>query len=177
MAPIPIRMPSVSVHLHADPRLAFQVITAFGSSSLAEGANSPGKTRVLRREDGRLLVEFHTAGRNLLGRRKTYRTVEWVTLQEPDRIDFDGVEGPLALLCDRFDLADDRGCTLLAYHSTFGLKAWVAGWLFGILVVRPMLGRMMREHLAELKVTIEARARRSKVSPWPPCGLEDVRVD
>ena len=169
MTVIPVYIPHMSVHIHADRRLAFQVLTAFGAST-GDGSSS----RVLDQDADRLLVEFHTPGRDLLGRRRTYRTVEWVTPREPDAIEFEGVEGPLTMLRDRFDLADEGGCTRLDYRSEFGLAGWIFGWLFSALVVRRMLARTMREHLDEMKETIEARARRSRVFPQKPCSLGDA---
>ena len=123
----------------------------------------------------RLLVEFRTPGRNLLGRRRTYRTIEWVTPHEPHAIEFEGVEGPLSMLCDRFDLTDEGGCTRLTYECEFGLKGWVLGWLVSRMFVRRMLRRMMHEHLEEMKETIEARAVRSKAFPRRPCSPMDAR--
>jgi hypothetical protein len=60
--------------------------------------------RPISRDDGRLLVEFHTPGRGLLGRPKLHRTVEWVPLHEPHRVEFDTVEGPFSMMHDRFIL-------------------------------------------------------------------------
>ena len=74
MAVIPVSAREVSVHIHADRRLAFQVLTAFGA-----GGQNQASSRVLRRDEDRLLVEFHTPGISLTGRRRIYRTVEWVT--------------------------------------------------------------------------------------------------
>ena len=163
---IPIRMPRASVHIRADRRLAFEVVSAFGAAS-GEGSGS----RVLETEaDGRLLVEFHTPTPTLTGGHRTYRTVERVTLQPPERIDFDGVSGPLPLLRDRFTFTAVDGCTEFAYESTFGLKGWAFGWLLARLYVRPLLGRFMREHVAELRHTVEARAARSRAYPQPSCG-------
>jgi len=98
---IPIRMDPVEIHIHADRRLAFQVLTAFGTAQ-PDGSAS----RVLRDEGHRKLVEFHSLIPTAAGGKKIYRTVEWVTLHEPEAIDFEGVEGPLALLRDRFVLED-----------------------------------------------------------------------
>lgn len=169
MSVIPVRLPPQEVHIHADRRLVFQVITAFGASQGIE----EGASQVLRREDdGRLLVEFHTPGPGLFGRRKVYRTVERVTLHEPERVEFDGVEGPLSLLRDRFTLEADGNCTQFRYESEVGLRWWLLGWLVTTLYVRPLLRRMMRQHLEELKDTIEARAKRSKVYPQGPCDQE-----
>ena len=113
MSPILIRLPPVEVHMHADRRLAFQVITAFGAAAEKDGPFS----RMLSREDNRLLVEFNTPVRGLLGGRKVYRTVERVTLHEPEMIDFEGVTGPLSLLHDRFTLEQEEGCTRFRYES------------------------------------------------------------
>ena len=124
MRPVSIRIPPEEVHIEADRRLAFQVLTAFGASS---------SSRVLAEEGGRLLVEFKTPVKGLFGRRKVYRTVEWVTPREPDLIDFQGVEGPLAILHDRFVLEQDGACTVLRYESEFAVRGWWAGWLLGML--------------------------------------------
>lgn len=99
------------------------------------------------------------------------RTVEWVTLHEPEAIDFEGVEGPLPFLRDRFELADTGGCTSFRYESTFGLKGWIVGWLIGRRRVKSRLSRFMREHTHVLKATIEERARQSRVFPYRGCAL------
>ncbi len=169
MRVIPIRMESVEIHIHTHRRLAFQVLTAFGATQ-PDG----GSSRVLREEEGRKLVEFHsliptsTGGR----KRKVYRTVEWVTLHDPAAIDFEGVEGPLALLRDRFVLEDVDGCTRFRYESTFGLRGWIFGWMVGRFYVKPLLGAFMREHTRTLKETIEERAKRSRVFPYRECGTD-----
>ncbi len=172
LGPIPIRVEPVETLIHADRRLAFQVVTAFGASSGSDGPS----TRVLKDEGGRLLVEFLTETKQLFGRRKVYRTVEWVTKHEPDRIDFEGVEGPLAILRDRLTFLPDGGCAVLRYESEFAVRWWVPGWIVGIAYVRPMLRRFMVEHVKELKETIEARATRSKVYPQVPCSRPEEHV-
>lgn len=157
---IPVHMPPVRVHIRADCRLAFEVVTALGAG---QSEHSP---RVLRSEpDGRLLVEFHAAAPTIGGGSKRYRTVERVTFIPPERVEFEGVEGPLPLLRDRFTFDEADGCTDFTYYSTFALKGWLAGWLLGQLYVRPLLRRLMRQHVEELKRTIEARAERSHVYP------------
>ena len=169
---IPVRLPPMEVHIHADRRLAFQVITAFGASAAGDGASS----RVLSREEGRLLVEFHTPAPGLLGGRKVYRTVEWVTPHEPERVEFETVQGPMSMMRDGFILQAQGGCTRLRYESEFGIRGGVVGWLISRLYVRPRLQRLMREHLQELKETIETRARRSKAFPLQPCDVEEAGV-
>jgi hypothetical protein len=133
------------------------------------------QSKVLQTDGEKLLVEFHTPGKNFLGRRRVYRTVEWVTPHEPDRIDFEGVEGPLSLLCDRFDLTNEGGCTWLTYESEFGLKGWFFGWLVSRFYVQRTLRKMMHEHLEEMKETIEARAERSRALLQRPCSPMDAQ--
>jgi hypothetical protein len=85
MAMMPVCTPKMSVHIHAQRELAFQVLTAFGA-----GPQNGSQSKVLQTDGEKLLVEFHTPGRDFLGRRRVYRTVEWVTPHEPDAIDFEG---------------------------------------------------------------------------------------
>ncbi len=169
---IPIRLPPVAVHIHADRRLAFQVLTAFGARQ-----DDGGSSTVLRDEGHRKLVEFHSVIPTPGDPRRIYRTVEWVTLHEPDEIRFEGVEGPLDLLHDRFLLENVDGCTRFRYESTIGLSGGVAGWLRGQLMVRPVLRKFMRGHARKLKATIEERAKRSRVYPYRECGLAGAGRD
>lgn len=168
MSSTSIRIEPEEIHIHADRRLAFQVLTAFGVAQPESQASS----RVLQHEDGRLLVEFVTPIPGLFGRTKVHRTVEWVTLREPERIDFEAVESPLATLHDAFILEAEDGCTRFRYESEFSVSGWVFGRVFGVVYVRPLLKRFMRQHLIELKETIEARARKSKVFPQQPCSVQ-----
>jgi hypothetical protein len=166
---IPVQLKPVECHIHADRRLAFQVLTAFGAKQEDGGAS-----RVLADEGHRKLVEFLTPIPSAQHGSTTYRTVEWVTPREPEEIRFDGIEGPLALLRDRFVLLDEDGCTRLRYESTIGLRGSVVGWLVVRRRVRPTLEHFMRHHAQRLKATIEARARKSRVYPLRPCRNENV---
>ena len=164
---MPVSMPRQEVHVHADRRLAYEVLTAFG-------VGKPGEetSKVLKEEEGRLLVEFHTSGKGLFGRPKVYDTLEWVSGHEPERVDFDTVEGPLTMMQDHITPEEQGGCTLLRYESECGLWGWLAGWAMMMLYVRPVKQRFVRAHLDELKETIEARAKRSRVYPQQPCEME-----
>ena len=168
MSIIPVYLPTIELHIQADRRLVFQVITAFGASN--QGAAS--SSRVLSREEDGLLVEFHTPGRNLLGRGRVYRTVEWVVPHEPERVEFEVVEGPLSMMRDSLVLEEQGGCTCLKYQVEFGVKGWVAGWLLSILYVRPVLRHLIRKHLTELRDTIETRAKKSRMYPQRSCNPE-----
>lgn len=117
-------------------------------------------------------LTFQTPTEGLLGRQKVYRTVERVTLVEPERVEFEGMEGPLTLLHDRFLLKVDGNCTLLRYESQVGLRGRLLGWLIARFYALPRLQRLMRAHLEVMKAAIEERARRSKVCPQLPCDQE-----
>ncbi len=163
---IPVRVEAVETHIHADRRLAFQVLTAFGASQ-----SDGGSSTVLKDDGNRKLVEFRSLIPTAAAGKQMIRTVEWVTLHEPEAIDFEGVEGPLPFLRDRFVLQDTGGCTSFRYESTFGLKGWIVGWLIGRRRVKLRLSRFMRAHADSLKATIEERARRSRVFPYRGCAL------
>jgi hypothetical protein len=99
-----------------------------------------------------------------------YRTVGWVTLREPEEILFEGVEGPLILLQDRFLLRGENGCTGFRYESVIGMGGSVAGWVLAQRRVRPRVERFMIHHVHQLKATIERRAKQSRVYPFAPCA-------
>lgn len=161
MAIIPIRIEPEEIHIRADRRLAFEVVSAFGATRENNGAS----TRVLQEDGNRLLVEFHTPVKMFFGitMARVYCTVEWVTLHKPDQIDFSLVEGPLQLLEDRFLLEDVEGCTDFRYESTFGVRWSIFGWILGKVWFERCLKQHMRDHLTELRETIEARAKRSRI--------------
>ena len=138
------------------------MLIAFGAQ-VDEGHSS----KVLERDDKRLLVELHSHVRMPFGKRVAYRTVEWVSMERPERINFESVAGPLQLLQNSLALENVGGCTELRYESTFGVRWSVLGWIVGKLYVQPLLGRFMREHLAEMKKLIEQRACRSLLYPRP----------
>ena len=125
LSPIGIKASSVDIHIHADRRLAFQVLSAFGAGGSSDGATS----RILEANpaSGEMLFEFHTPVSGAFGRKVVYRTVERVRLSEPGSIEFEGVEGPFSLPQDRFALEVEEGCTRFRYDSVFGIRGWVFG--------------------------------------------------
>jgi hypothetical protein len=164
---IPIDLEPEEILIRADRRLSFEVVSAF---------RSPGTTpipsiHVIKRwdEQNRLLAEFSTPTPLPFGISSTLKTVEYVTFYEPERIEFELAEhsGILHFLEDRFLLENENGWTRFRYESRFGIGGWVFGWVLGKLVFEAMFKQHMRRHLAELKETIEARARRSRQYPLP----------
>ena len=159
---IPLKLEPVEGHFHADRHLAFQVLTAFGTKE-SDGPSS----RLLKDEGDRKLVEFVTStGKG----DKTVTTQEWVTLDEPGEIRFSGVKGPLQLLEDRFTLEDDNGCTNFRYESTIGVRGSWWGWLIARFYAKPIVERLMRTHLPEMKEAVENRAKKSILYPQSNCA-------
>ena len=167
----PITLEPRSIHIQADRRLVYQVLTAYGQSGL-DGYS----TRVMEDRGDLKLVEFHTP---LKVHNSTHvvRSVEWVRLTPPDRIDFWLAEGyeeksvfALSLLEDAFVLDARGGCTEMTYESRLAVKAPVIGWLLARLIIGPVMRRHMVEHLEEVKELCEARAVRSRVFPQGECG-------
>ena len=170
----PVELEARSVHIRADRRLVYQVLKAYGGS---EQSGLDGySTRVIEDHGDRKLVEFHTP---LKVRNSTHvaRSVEWVQLVPPERIDFWLATGyeersifALSLLEDAFVLDAEGGCTEMRYESRLAVKAPVVGWLLARWVIVPVMSRHMVEHLEEIKVMCEARAVRSRVWPQGECG-------
>ena len=162
---IPITLAPVEVHINADRRLVFQYLTAFG----AHGPDGERTSVVLEDQGARKLVEFTSHVKGLLGRTRRVTTVEWVTLNDPEAIDFEGLRGPLPLLRDRLELDDHGSCTVLRYRSTIGAHGGILGWPVAKWYAKPIVARHMREHLGAVKEAIEARAHRSMLFPHEAC--------
>ena len=162
---IPVTLTPVEIHINADRQLVFQYLTAFG----AAGPDGKRTSVVLEDHGTRKLVEFTSHVKDLRRRTKRVTTVEWVTLNEPEAIDFEGVRGPLPLLRDRLELDDHGSCTVLRYRSTIGARGGIFGWPVAKWYAKPIVARHMREHLGEIKEAVEARARRSMLFPYEAC--------
>lgn len=147
---IPVRMKAADIYIDAPRPEVFSKLTSFTREDAATGP-----AVLAREESGSLLVEFRTTVTGLLGRKKTHRTIERVTLMEPLEISFDGIEGPLALLRDRISLAAENGGTRVRYESTVGLRGSILGWLLAVLYVKRVLGAFMIQHLRQLKESTE----------------------
>ena len=168
-----IKIKSQQRHIHADQRLAFQVLSAFGAKT-EDGSSS----EVLKDEGQRKLVRFMTPF-SIFGRTSILVSDEWVTLEEPHAIRFSlvkaqGLMGRLSDLEEAFLLNVQGGCVDMVYESRFRVRFGIIGWFIGRVFVRPVMRNFMGSHLAELKETIEARAKRSKVYPQSTsCTVQD----
>ena len=170
---IRIRVPTAEIRLRADRRLAFQVLTAWGA------ARPDGKptSKVLEKSGDRVLCEFYTPVKTFLGLNWVHRTVEWATVTEPERIEFEAIKAPLPVLLCTWSLDEWGSCSLFKYDATIALHGSLLGWMFGVLFIRPIFKRMMETDLVELKATIEARAARSRTFPQRPCPPDDTAGD
>jgi Polyketide cyclase / dehydrase and lipid transport len=143
---MPVRLPAVEAVVTAPTTDVFEWVTSFTTNT------SAGGSRVLSTEEnGDLVCEFVSVVVGLLGRRKVHRTVERVTLEPPGEVRFQGMQGPLDLLRDRFTLTEVSDGTLFRYESTVGLPGSVFGWLLCQTYVRAVLGRFMRDHVAKIR--------------------------
>lgn len=141
-----VKMPAAEVNVPASPEDVYESLTSFTRESNEDGP------RILQREvGGELVVEFRSQVTGLLGRRKTHRTVERVTLNPPHEVRFRGIEGPLDLLSDRISLRPEGSGTRVRYESTVGLRGFVLGWLLCQTYVRIVLGRFMRRHVEGIR--------------------------
>ncbi len=149
----PIHIPPIEVKINADRRLVFQFVTNFGTKASGSGVSS----RVLSREENSLLVELETELPVLFGVRKMFRTVERVTLHEPEWVQFDEIEGSFAMRQERLILEETGANTCLRYEANFAVKGRVFGWLLGLLFARPKLKHAVQAHLMEIRETFETR--------------------
>ena len=153
---MPVQLQGRSELIRAPRELVFQMLSAMGQGQLP--GPQADRAKLLSRQDNRLIVEFHTR----VGRR-SYRTVEEVTLYPPERITFSHLEGPLDASWEEFLLEDHPQGTLLRYQGQFDYRFPLFGWFIAHLYIKPRYNRLIRDHLAHLKAAAEARAARSHV--------------
>ncbi len=154
----PIELSPQSVEIDAPRELVFQMLTAFRRGRIA-GDNAES-SRLISEDGDTKIVEFTTKAGLF-----TYKTVEKVTLYEPERIAFVHLEGPLDFSEEEFALEETReGGAILTHSGRFVWKEFpFFGWFGGVIYTRPMYHRVIRKHLAIVKEASEARAARSHV--------------
>jgi carbon monoxide dehydrogenase subunit G len=150
---------AIEIEIQASREVVFQVLTDFEAATSGSGTDS----HVVSRDNDMLLVEFRTPVPVLFKLRRTFLTLERVTLHGSERIEFEEVKGPFAIRRERIVLEEGGEGTKMIYEAEFGLKGWALGWLLGVIAVRPKLKGAMRRHMKEMKETIEARARRGQI--------------
>ena len=153
----PIKLKSHRVRIEAPCEMVFQKMSSFGRGRLAGDNNESSK--VISRDGDSLIVEFRTKAGPF-----TYTTNEQVTLDTPNRITFRHLDGPLHYAWEEFVFDDVDGETELVHNGEFiWSRLPVIGWLSGLLYTKPMFERVIKKHMAQIKVSCEARAARSHV--------------
>ena len=106
-----------------------------------------------------LVVARHVSSVKLLGR-PAYEaaTVESVGFEEPRRITFRHLRGPVPHAEEEFVLDETDGATLLTYRGELGIDFWALGRLAGTHWVVPEWMDVVEQHLHQVKADVEARA-------------------
>lgn len=116
-----------------------------------------------RRSDTERVVEFTTDRGG-----SQVRTVELLSLEKPEVIRYEWLEGPLndvreAIYFDEIDQTTTR----LRYEGEFSFRGGIFGAIVGRFKIRPIFDRLVAEHLLEAKAIAERRASRSRLYPNP----------
>lgn len=115
------------------------------------------KVKILERGDGMVLAAHRTpVGGNL-----TAVTVETVTFEEPERIGFRLVRGPVPHVVETFELSETSTGTRLLYTGELGTDLGVLGQAWGDLVTRSWLAAV-EDSFATIKAESERRAARHR---------------
>lgn len=133
--------------MRAAPEICFQVVASAG--------------RVIEsRPDGERLVEFEATvdGKRIV-------TKELVRANEPDRIDYRWVEGPLPAVEETIAILPAEGGATLRYEGRFAVDAPWPLRLFARRWVAKKFSRAVHDHLLEAKEIAEQRASRSRLYP------------
>jgi hypothetical protein len=88
----------------------------------------------------------------------TAETVETVRFEEPERVVFRHVRGPVPHVAEEFVLREDGDATLFSYRGELGIDFWFLGRIAGRRWVVPEWERQVRPQIDQLKERAEARA-------------------
>lgn len=92
----------------------------------------------------------------------TARTVEIVEFEPLRRVGFTHLTGPVPFAVEEFALGESGASTELRYGGEIGIDFFLLGRLAGRHWARPQWEGTVREHLDDLKVRAEERARRHR---------------
>lgn len=122
-----------------------------------------------RRSETERVVEFTTDHGG-----SQVRTVELLSLEKPEVIRYEWLEGPLNDVREAIYF-DDIGETMtrLRYEGEFSFRSGILGAIVGRLKIRPIFDKLVREHLVEAKMIAERRASRSRLYPKALRGSDD----
>lgn len=139
-----MKLRAQSIVIDAPRELCFEVVAAAGK-------------RLEKHSDEEWVVEFVTQTGN-----RDIRTVELLTLDRPRSIHYEHLEGPLRKVDETMGFVPTGGDgTLVTYGGTFSVGMGPVGWVIGLLRVKPLFDRLVKEHLEQAKEIAERRAARS----------------
>jgi hypothetical protein len=140
----------LKLHIAAPRELVFDVISVpyLGRTPRA----LEGKLRVLERVEQMVLAEHYTRVGPLLT-----TTLETVRFEQPERVHFRLVRGPVPHVAEEFQLREWESGTELEYSGTLETDLWALGRLWGAAVARRWEGAV-RESLNAVKAEAERRA-------------------
>lgn len=145
-----MRLRQQDIVINAAPELCFEVVAAAGR-------------RLEKRSDTEWVVEFVTeaGGRDV-------RTVDLLTLDGPRAIHYRWIEGPLPKVEETIRFTPvNGGRTKLTYSGMFTVGKGPVGWLIGLVRVKPLYDRVVRDHLRQAKELAEKRAARTRAHGRP----------
>ena len=151
----------VSCAVAAPAPLVYQLLSAIGQGPQRDDERS----EVLEREGDHLVCDFWTRVTLPGGLVRIVRTRERVTLRPPDTVEFEHLDGRVRGLRETITaMPGADGGTQMTYSGSYAPRGAFDA-LRAYLVVRPVIGRVMKQHFDELRQRAEARALRSRVFP------------
>ena len=143
----------IEIEMEAPRDLVFQVIAAPYLGRTPRSMRD--HLEVLERGDDYALAAHYTEFSLY-----TATTVELVEFEEPERVTFTHLRGPVPHADEAFELAaTDDGGTTLTYSGELGMDFWGLGSLLARVWVVPTWEDVVRSSLADTKDSAEERAR------------------
>jgi len=149
----------VSTAIAAPAPLVYQMLSAIGQG----GGHDGERAEVLERDGDELVADFWTQVKLPGGFGRLVRTRERVTLQPPERIDYEHLDGPVRGLRESITVrANAGGGTQMTYFGSYE-PGGVFDNLRARLLAGPAIRRVMEQHFDDVRALAEARAARSRV--------------
>lgn len=150
----------ITIEIGAPRELVFGILAApYRERARADGID-------VLESDGRLAVAAHYTRVHFY----TARTVEVIELEEPTRIGFRHLTGPVPYAVEEFVLTEQGDRCELRYTGEIGIDYFLLGRLAGRCWVRPQWERTVRAHVDEVKERAELLTRRRSPGRSPGPG-------
>jgi hypothetical protein len=151
----------VSARIAAPPQLVDQMLSASGPGDTGDGE----RAEVLERNGDELVCDFWTCVSLPVGADRLVRTRERVRLRPPDTVEYEHLDGPVRGLRETITVfPDPDGGSRMTYVGSYEPRG-IIDHLRARLLARPVIQRVIRDHLDDVRRRAEARAARSRVFP------------